>query len=574
MEKRGTNLLKLVFTPFNFIYKFSNITASNYKELFECNYLKPLISNIGKRTFVDYFNECQMIDKAFLDDLIKTTRLVIWQENKLYSQFDIVILKYLGIDKYFEYYTEEALISEIIKEPKNYLIFEYDIEKLLYFSNLGCWTALRTELFYAFYEGNSYVDKLISNNINHYKNNPSNLNYINFTTISLIQHSFYYRLINQINNDTKCNKANTEKLNCTLHETRIVLVLLRILPKKSDFKKAKFIISNKNVFYKTHIGGNDVSVNGKFDMISMRISDHQDLKFYSQLYKSVESINVQSINHRNVYILNDTKNLDNFLERLDMSNFLDNFTKKHTIVKLGIKYNLRLEFPKYVYVKVSDIIESPETFENSFTSKGIKLPVILKYRGDSKKYNHFLTLILNKEGIQNLIEQFKVSEIKSLYCIIQQYSNHGGLYIKTFLINSQVRSHIRSSLPDIQEGSEKLNSEFQKGFFSFDTKFLSTSAYQEQIQNFPTKTDFNLSIDYKFLEEIIFEFEQYSEKNLISVDFIKDINDTTYYILDCNFYPGFKEFKNQIGELLANHHFNYYEKFKRLNKSNNVSLGY
>ena len=623
-----TTKLKLVFSPLNSLYTIRNCGISNYHDLFTTtSSLSSLVektnelliihtlnktnpNNTDLESFVfsntTLFPKMKSIDLKILTRLSSKYDIIVFNTKPEYLLIDRIILFKLGLDKLISsFVNEEDILSSNTNYPKSYLIFDYDIDVLEKYANLGCWTSLRCEIYYAFFEGgekenninnnnnnnkDSYVDWLIEKNKKYMENrinknissnsNPSN--FIDFFSISIIQNEYYHDIIaneinaNKINSnitantDTKDtdNKANRSCLHKLLSSSIKTLILFRILPKKSDFKKIQFIISSCDLLYVAFTGGISIDLSVQYnsiDVVSPRITDHQDLSFYSKLYSNMESYNsMNHTNQKNILILNDTSNLINFLEREDMSKYLSNFCQISEIQTLNSTYNIKLEFPTYLYRKVKEDCMDYDNFLNQLKNNNIKLPIILKYRGADKKYNHLLTLIISNNGIKNIIEYFsslEEQELSTLEIIIQQFNNHGGKFLKTFFLNHKASCNFRDSLPDVKEEYEKSIDFFSKGYFSFNTKDLHSTKYRENILSKFTTTDITNKVNQEYLNKTTEIFAKYSNKNLISIDFVCDVATSIYYILDCNFYPGYREMGGSVGEELAKHHVSYYKEY-------------
>lgn len=55
------------------------------------------------------------------------------------------------------------------------------------------------------------------------------------------------------------------------------------------------------------------------------------------------------------------------------------------------------------------------------------------------------------------------------------------------------------------------------------------------------------------IQKIFYSFEKYSNINLFGLDFMYDSNRKKYFMIDWNFYPGYKELLQNIPELINEH---------------------
>ena len=442
------------------------------------------------------------------------------------------ILSLSNLNKYFEFKSIKTLNEEIIKSPEKYVIFNEDIRILLKYKNLNCFTSLNTVLFYSFLEkSDTYVDEILASNLSQLVEKKLK-NQITFQTIHFFQ---LKNLIPLINKNFTINSSKAKK----------VLILFRLLPKTSDFSKYDFNISNKDILYISHLGGNDVDLNNCFTTISVRITDFQDLIKYKELYSSIES---SSYN-----MTNEIKHIRPFLYRDDMSQLLINF-----VSTVKNDEGIKLLFPMSINVKVKDLITDISHIHKLMIENNILLPIIVKYNSNNKEDNHLLTLIVNDEGLLNFIDYFKERNDDSLYCIIQQFHNHRGVFAKTFCINYEYYIFLRESFPDIPSDLIERSKIYPKGLLFINTKQLN-SQYLKKLSLNEEMTSIQLAdhkIDISYLNSITKKFVEYSKINLLSLDFVVDQDKQHYYILDCNYYPAYKEIKNEIGSKLAHHHLN------------------
>ena len=79
---------------------------------------------------------------------------------------------------------------------------------------------------------------------------------------------------------------------------------------------------------------------------------------------------------------------------------------------------------------------------------------------------------------------------------------------------------------------------------------------------FNNNSDVPKLADYKLMQRLSELFETYSCKTLFGLDFIFDIKNNCYAILDCNYFPGYKEIEKDFGKHLTEHIIFYHNKNK------------
>ena len=74
---------------------------------------------------------------------------------------------------------------------------------------------------------------------------------------------------------------------------------------------------------------------------------------------------------------------------------------------------------------------------------------------------------------------------------------------------------------------------------------------------FDNDTEIPKKANMKLMEEVSKLFETYSKKTLFGLDFIFDLKNNNYSLIDCNYFPGYKEIEKEFGKHLTEH-INYY----------------
>ena len=201
------------------------------------------------------------------------------------------------------------------------------------------------------------------------------------------------------------------------------------------------------------------------------------------------------------------------------------------------------------------------TFENFYkfiTKNNLSYPLMLKFTGDKKKYEHLIINIVCEEGLKNFVEYFKDYTSKDnkekIKIVIQQFVNHGGYVIKLYRINEESYFFYRPSFPDSKLENINKFEEYKRGFLELSTSELVTKNYKEFWKKVNGINDnYKNNVDEKFLSEIGESFEKFSGDSLVGLDFILDIEKGIYYLIDVNQFPGYKELFNEFGQILEKH---------------------
>lgn len=522
------------------------------------------------------------------------------------KEIDKYILSELGIGSLVKILSYNELLKEIKEEniinnidiKNKYVISHESLNSLIKYHHLNCWINASTELFYSYFEKKcAYVDNIIEMNRKQIDNKSIT---IDFQSVCFYQNKNYYDLLLMKGLNTSENLVNLVRKNNTV----IVLAFFRILPKVSDYTKQHFLVSDEICFYKTHLGGDDYAINGEFDIISPRITDFVDLVKYEKLYSDVVCNSLEKNKKTQIPIVINPNDLDAFLYRESMTKFLIEFTQSTEVKDICNKYKNsncsssntitpKLKFPKAILKSIQEV-NSYDKLKSFLSIENLSFPLIVKYNSNNLEDNHLLTLIVNDKGLKEMSSYYnKRNEDKDLKCVFQTFINHRGKFIKTFSLNYSHYIVTRNSIPDIPTDINILESTFPKGYINFKTKDLqkldflkqlnpnfNEENYKNNMKNYfdtskielatntnnayNTNTVIEDDINISFMEDITRYFTEKSNVSLVSLDFIANLDAQEYYILDCNAYPGYKEFGNKLGKLINYHYKSFFIRSKKI----------
>ena len=175
--------------------------------------------------------------------------------------------------------------------------------------------------------------------------------FFQFSTSNFYQLAYYYNEIREINNKSQKREADFENLNKRLQELNPirVLVFTRTLRRSQEFKKQRFYISNEKIIYGSHIGGDDVSINFRFDCVLVKEVEVKDMTLYKDLL-----INMTDFCNKNkIWMVNHIPSMNNFVEKDLMGDYLTEFTKCSEVKKICDKYKLKLLYPQSFRITLS-----------------------------------------------------------------------------------------------------------------------------------------------------------------------------------------------------------------------------
>ena len=283
-----------------------------------------------------------------------------------------------------------------------------------------------------------------------------------------------------------------------------------------------------------------------------------------ELYKT----NFQAIfdKKQSIVQLHDISVIDTLFNRHLVYELLFNFV---TGIKDTLKQsNINLEVPYSIKYILEEKLSSNENLNNLKNivknDKKMEYPFMIKPISCT---HHEMKLILNEEGLNNIFNDENIYKDFILNCkefIVQKYINHGGEMIKTFCINGESYEFIRPSTPNLDKKSvDKISK-------SGECTLYNELIYQRKKNNFLGDLIGNTDNTVKILEEkfnivkkITLLFLEKTKITLFGLDYLYDNINDTFYILEINYFPSYRELGNKINSKFDEHVITFYNKYKK-----------
>ena len=526
--------------------------------------LKKLCGDDSYNDILFKASEFETIPKKYLDALSETTNVYFIHENLLNLIIDYKILYSLQMENGILFLLREDLriTTSIEKTPKHFICFDYNLVNLHNYHECGCWTIYLCPFIKMTLENNKdeYFDNL---NIFNLKILKKYKKFFDFSLFFFIQLTNYISYIKEVNKKIKGAKCDQNKLEEELNSKNLVncLVFYRYFFKAGEIKRAHLFMCNDKVNFISYFGSVgqenfdnllDLNLCGKFHCILPKFCDPQDIRYFSKIINTIQ----QYLKDNNKII--SFCNLDNkdiYLKRELMINFMNDFTKNLNDSKILI--------PKSFSVHYKDVYEY-EQFKSFMDKNEIKLPLMLKFEGPTKNYNHLMINIITDEGLKNYIEYMKnysKGKENQITQIIQTFINHGGYVIKMYRINKKNYFFYRPSFPDVSPDLVNEFEEYKRGFFETSTSVLTKDEFKNFWEKVGRKKDVKQEIGEKgenFLSIVSDKFEDIVKDTLFGLDFIYDYEKKVYYLIDMNQFPGYKELIPVMNNIISEHIINYY----------------
>ena len=453
-------------------------------------------------------------------------------------------------------------------EHKTIIVFDTKLENLLYYHSSGCFTVYLSHLVKMDLlneEQLKYIEKFNEDNLVILNKHGI---FFDFSVTFMVQILNYIQYIANYNEELKQYKGETltEKIKNKTGAYNILLIY-RFFFKKGEIKRTNFFISNDKILYTTYIGDNKKNcyfyfnkfyISNKFqkpDGIITKLSSKICLNEFGQLITDLIKIKQEN---PDIFFYNNPENTSAYLIRGLQIEMINRFIKE------CLKNNEKIFLPKSKeeeYIK----IDTYEKFKKFMDDNDIKFPLMLKFSGETEKYDHLIINIVCDSGLKNFIEYFKDytknDKKEEVKIVLQQFINHGGYIIKLYRIANKSYFFYRPSFPDSKIEFINKYPEYKRGFLELSTNKLVSKEYKTFWQKVNGINDnYNKSVDENILSKIGEKFEKFSGDSLIGLDFLLDIeniDDKKYYLIDVNQFPGYKELNKDMGDILQEHIMHY-----------------
>ena len=551
----------------NIFEKYMNIKELKSNKINEINI--EFINQINKDSKKQINNLFKGEEKSFETIVLKELYLFFDKFNKIYFNYDNLlyllidynIFNLLNID--ISHITFYLNINEIFNnkdiDPKKYIVFDTNLETLYHYHSLGCFTVYLSHLVKMDLkndEEKGYIDEINNNNLDIL--NDKGIFY-DFSLTFMIQCINYIKYIENYEKELKQYEGNTllEKIRNKTGAYNVILIY-RFFFKKGEIKRSQFFKCTDKIIYTTYIGDHKNNCYYYLDKFYMKnkyqkpnafiakLSSNICLRDYNQLIQGLIKIQKE---HPEIFFCNNAENTQNFLIRGYQITMITNFIKYINSDKILLPKSIEEPYL---------IIDTYEKFRDLIKNKNFEYPLMLKFSGDKKQYEHLIINVVCEEGLKNFIQYFKEYTSKDnkekIKIVIQQFINHGGYVIKLYRIKDKSYFYYRPSFPDSKIEYINKFEEYKRSFLELSTSELVTEKYKkfwEKVNG--VNNNYKNNVDENYLSKIGECFEKFSGDSLVGLDFVLDIKNGIYYLIDINQFPGYKELYNDFSEIIAEH---------------------
>ncbi len=312
---------------------------------------------------------------------------------------------------------------------------------------------------------------------------------------------------------------------------------------------------------------------GKIDVLLQRapyfyLANDKNKELCLKLEEYLEQKNKQHIKMSSFNIV------EKLFFRYNCYNFIKEFIdKSFKILKdkfnmiVDVPFTIKLNFDKETLVFIENYTENSQKNEIDLLLNCQKMINMIKEQMQVFKLDfpvvikpdecevHEMFLVLTESGLNQFINcnNFKkIAKLKNF--VIQKFINHDGIMFKNFFINKKSYTFIRPSLPNLEGNNLKID-HFKNDFFKFKNEFLynkEDDSFWNSIEN-PHEKSASEEANYQFIDFISCLFSEYMNINLFGLDYLFDRVNNKYYLLECNYFPSYRELKDRLQPEYENH---------------------
>jgi hypothetical protein len=227
------------------------------------------------------------------------------------------------------------------------------------------------------------------------------------------------------------------------------------------------------------------------------------------------------------------------------------------------KFSVDLNVPESFQFLIDE--NNSEECRKKLARKIKSYPVIIKA---DAAIEHEMIIILREEALQYFISDSNFETKKKIYKFICQiFIPHEGVLYKSGFLNHKTMTVLRSSLPVFSQEIISLPY-FKDGYLNFDSEFLSNkkTAFTEEVK-IGNRTDSSENIKLYNRNDDLFayiceKFNSLAGITLFNIDFIFNKENNSYYIIEINYFPSFRNIKIDLIEEFQEHILNLNRNYK------------
>lgn len=553
----------ILFHPLNTLYSYSFSYLERGRHIDEFNTIAKSIEGKSKeeqeRTFkekisilpyitkevLEYYKEKKMIDCFRYLASCDAEKDVIKKEHEI-----------LGLDQYYK--CQCVTLDEVQKMKENIVMISenasdfinlHDKENICKIVN---WMIYKNTAEYIQYQKNTI--ELIS-----HKHHPilSDLTIECFRQCKILIDYLY------ANKDTATIKQNTSNF---FKNSINVLYILDVDSTSKLYRKRELAQSSQKVKYIPCFNKNipiddSLSVYPKIDVVLQR----SPYFYFANRDYYLNSIQAKLDLHKEIVQLHPISIVDLLFDRYAVYDFLSKFitNSKSEIEKININVAIPYSI-KYTIDTSKSSKENCDTLKSMIKEK-FTYPFIIKPLSCAQ---HEMELIVSEKGIESLFmneERYKKFLLSNETFIVQQFISHGGIMIKNYSINEESYSFIRPSLPDMK-GDVLKTKDLSEGAMSFYNELI----YQKKIDNFfndsekekQNQLQAKLTEEMEKINKLSLLFVKETKITFYGLDFLYDSSNNTFYILEINYFPSYRELGAQLHVKFDEHILKYHSKYK------------
>jgi hypothetical protein len=316
-----------------------------------------------------------------------------------------------------------------------------------------------------------------------------------------------------------------------------------------NFRKREVVVTTNEIHYIPFLTKKygDFDIYGKVDLFLQRCP-----YFYLDNKKRCMEIQ-ESLDQAGIVVLHNFNVIENVFYRCKVLTYIDSFIEKVGEV-IKEKYGVVLKVPnsKELDIQADD---SRATIRSKLIdiSNAINYPYIIKPDPCSE---HSLFLIISEEGLHKFLDDEKLYKYNKY--LVQEFIPHDGLMFKNYYLNHKSLSIVRPSIPNL-EGKNLEIKHFEDKCMKFHNEYLYAKEDQSFFGNIEINNDVTKLINYELFDHLAKLFYEIQGLSLFGLDYLYDHKSSSYYILEVNYFPSYREFGSSLQTEFNNHVISYYK---------------